>query len=173
MGVLHRNVSDADILIKALADFRDDVGLLIIGEGPDRESLEKLAKEEGVSTHFAGYVAPQKVPEYIKTADIAVIPFRDTLLNRCKCSVRLYEFMAMEKPIIASRVGENTNVLREGRNALLFNPSDLENLKEKMRMALTSSALGKKLAKQARKDVLRYYTWDKLGNDLIKIFNRV
>ena len=82
---------DLDLALRALPEVRQhapEVKLVIVGTGDGLPRLRALAKELAVEkmVRFAGFVDHQYAPAYLATADIALYPYRDTLINRSKCS---------------------------------------------------------------------------------------
>jgi len=88
--------------------------LIIAGDGPERQRLEALAADIGVSRHvdFVGAVPYGVMPEYLAAADIAVLP---SLIEAT--SLFALEAMAMAKPLVATNVGGLPEI---NGNATLF-----------------------------------------------------
>jgi glycosyltransferase involved in cell wall biosynthesis len=92
--------------------------LLIVGDGPARAELEQLAQELhlGDRVRFTGVIARNRVPEHVAAFDIAlqpaVVPYASPL--------KLFEYLALAKAIIAPRQPNIEEVLVDGDNALLF-----------------------------------------------------
>jgi glycosyltransferase involved in cell wall biosynthesis len=86
---------------------------MIVGEGFLEKSLRELVKDLGIEDKviFTGSVPHHKIPEYISSADICVAPFRDTKVTRCKSPLKIVEYMAMGKAIVAGNVGEVRRLL--------------------------------------------------------------
>jgi len=64
----------------------------MVGDGADRTRMETLAKKLDIDATFTGHI--DNIPEAIASADIGTISFRDNMLNRCKCPLRLFEYMS-------------------------------------------------------------------------------
>ena len=102
----------------ASADAPADVRLLVVGDGPARAALERLSSELalGENVLFTGVVSREKVPSYVAAFDIAlqpaVVPYASPL--------KLFEYLALGKAIVAPRQPNIEEVLVHDRNALLF-----------------------------------------------------
>ena len=110
-----------DVLIDAMVALRsrDDLRCVIVGDGPHRKALERRVRRHHLQERvvFAGM---QRSPEsFTKAFDIFVLP---TLISTEHCSNAIIEAMACAKPVIASRVGGNPELVIEGRTGLLVNP---------------------------------------------------
>ncbi len=160
-----------DILIKAVKELKvDDWGLQIIGEGPERKKLEKLAEKSGLAgkVRFLGNIPNEKVPSYLAAADVFVRPSRSEGLGSA-----FLEAFAAGVPIIGTAVGGIPDFLKEGETGLfcrLENPSDLA---EKIDRILEDRGLSLKLAENGRKLVEEKYSWDKISGRVREIYHEV
>lgn len=122
--------------------------LLVVGDGPVRTNLESLAAELGVAhrIRFTGVVSRERVPAYVAAFDIALQP----AVVAYASPLKLFEYLALGKAIIAPRQPNIEEILIDGRNAVLFNAvedgafeSGLARLcnDEGMRKALSDEAL--------------------------------
>jgi glycosyltransferase involved in cell wall biosynthesis len=117
-------------LLQALAVVAKEVpqlSLILVGDGPDRRQLERLARELSVTSHvtFAGRLSEQDTLKEIAASDILVLPsFMEGL------PIVLMEAMALGVPVIASRVAGIPELVEDSRTGLLFTPSDWDELAE-------------------------------------------
>jgi glycosyltransferase involved in cell wall biosynthesis len=65
------------------------------------------------NVRFVGAVEHSNVPSILAKADVGLLPLRDTMHDRCKCPIKLYEYMAMELPIVSVDFGESAYVIRD------------------------------------------------------------
>ncbi len=122
--------------------------LLIAGDGAERESLARTARESGVgdSVEFMGEVSD--VPGVLARADIYVQPsFQEGLPNA------VLEAMAMGLPIVATRVSGNEDVVADGDNGLLVPPGDPEALAAALRRLIADPALAARMGRRSREIV--------------------
>lgn len=129
VGEVNKNKNHS-IIIDAMSDF-DDVWFVLCGRGPLLRDLKKKASIQGVAnrTVFAGYRTD--VADFYKMADIFVFPsFREGL------PVALMEAMASGLKCVASRNRGTNDLLTDSK--LRFDPSNLNELKEKLREAMSS-----------------------------------
>ena len=105
---------------------RPDARLLVVGDGERGEAaaLRRMAARAGVRSlvDVRGWSDRLTIDRAMAAADIAVVPFADTLMNRAKCSVKLLELLQAGVPVVASRVGQAVEYLEGGRNGLLVEP---------------------------------------------------
>jgi sugar transferase (PEP-CTERM/EpsH1 system associated) len=144
-------IKQQDLLIRAFAKIKEPnppIHLLIVGEGPLREVLERQAAELGVASrvHFAGY-QPETAP-YLHAMQVFALTSRSegmpqALLEACVAGV----------PVVASRVGGIPEVIEHERNGLLFESGNEAALGNAIESLLMSPDLARRLAGNARVQV--------------------
>jgi glycosyltransferase involved in cell wall biosynthesis len=143
------------ILIDSVAQLRSegiDARLIIAGDGPLRANLEQHAASRGLSTavHFTG--ALQDVRPVIAMLDVFVLPslFIETFSNAA------LEAMAMNTPVILSRVGGAAEMIQDGDEGFLVEPSELsERLPKLLQQLANDGARKNEMAVRARRRVER------------------
>ncbi|MBP0496115.1 glycosyltransferase family 4 protein [Pararoseomonas indoligenes] len=147
-------------VVRALADAGPGLRpvLHVVGEGPAREGLERLAAEYGVAdrVRFSGLVERDHVPGVVSGFDIALQPAAVDYA----CPLKVLEYMAAGRPIVAPDQPNIRELLEHGRTALLFDPADPDGLwRAAMRLA-GDPALRHALGNAAREEILRRdLTW--------------
>jgi glycosyltransferase involved in cell wall biosynthesis len=103
--------------------------LLLVGDGPLRPGFEDQIRNAGLqeAVTFAGRIAHQDVPQYLAAMDVAVAPYPG-LDEFYYSPLKLFEYMAAGRPVVASRVGQVAEILMEGATGLLFEPGDRASL---------------------------------------------
>ncbi len=152
----------AGVLIEAFARLRDrpNARLLLVGKVYDdlQERLSEAQRPPGAE--FSGFVPPAEVRHYQRCADVLVLPStRELSYDRYTMPLKLFEYMAAGRPVVASRLEGICEVIQHRRNGLLVEPSDPEALAEALRELLDNPELGRALAAQAKEDV-QQYTWE-------------
>lgn len=140
-------------LIRALSSCRESTRLVIVGDGPERRALERLARTQraGRSVIFAGMTS--EVAPFYGMADVFVLP---SLSEGSPCA--LLEAMACGLPVVATRVGGVPEIAADGRSALLVPPSDPTALGLAIDRLLGDPNLGARLGSAARACVLVDHT---------------
>jgi len=149
--------------------------LLIVGDGPMRQPSVEYSKALGIqrSVIFIGNVEHSRVPELLSVSDVAVAPYPKFALNFYFSPIKLFEYMAAGKAVVASRLGQIAEVIINGVNGLLVEPGDVGELATAMTKLLTDDSLRKTLGSAARKTVLQGYTWSKYIRKLVQIYELV
>ncbi|MEM8785649.1 MAG: glycosyltransferase family 4 protein [Pseudomonadota bacterium] len=136
-----------------------NIHFLILGDGPAVPGLKALAKTLGIEdrVHFKGLVSREDMPRYASLFDIAlqprVVPYASPL--------KLFEYLALGKAVLAPRLPNIEEVLTDGQNALLFDDNDVNAFAEGIYRLVTDPVLRTQLGHNARASVVdRDLTWD-------------
>jgi glycosyltransferase involved in cell wall biosynthesis len=118
-----------EILLKVLATLPQSCEAMIVGDGPERESLQTLANELGILSRaqFVGAVASAKLPLLLATMDVVVLPSLTTRHWKEQFGRVLIEAMACGIPVLGSTSGEIPNVI--GDAGLIFKEGSVEGLR--------------------------------------------
>ncbi len=157
-----KGIGDA---IRAVAALKD-VDLVIAGDGPERASLERLAKETGADIRFVGVLTGEEKTAYLRGADAFVLPSRPAKSGREEgVPTALIEAMTHGLPIVASRTGGIPSILDEGECGLLVPPGDPGALCRALDRLAEDDKLRRRLGRRASK-VGALYTWPELAPNL-------
>lgn len=146
--------------------------LLIVGDGPQRETLEGLSAEEGISdlTVFTGSVPHHEIPAWISQMDVAVAPY-DELQNFYFSPLKVYEYMAAGKAIVASNIGQITDCLSDGINGLLYQPGSVTSLATKITQLLDNDGLRNSLESNARASAVADHSWSRNAQSVTELIH--
>ncbi len=162
------------VLLRALPRIRETwplVRVVVAGVGDYLADGQALAQRLGVSSHvvFVGEVPHERAPEYLAACDVFVLP----TLRQEGLPFALLEAMASEKPVLVSRIGGVTSVVRDGVNGLLVRAGDPEALAEGLSRLLADRELARRLARSARDTVLRAFSAEHMVRGTADVFERV
>jgi len=132
---------------------------LIVGTGERAAALKRAAEEKDVAAvvTFLGYVSHEEVPDYVSAADIAVACFEDNRITRCKSPLKIVEYMAAGKAIVASKVGEVQTMLRDV--GMLVKAGSSSALADGIDRLIEDPVLRTTLGDQARARSVALYNW--------------
>jgi glycosyltransferase involved in cell wall biosynthesis len=163
-----------DMLLEAferVARGRDYVHLLILGDGPIREQLEASIARKGLTNRvtITGRVPHAQVREYVAAMDIAVSPHSTFYASPMK----VLEYMAMGKAIVAPDTGNHRDILTAGRTALLFEKGSTSALADALTKLVNNASLRESLGTAARRVIETERTWAHNAREVIDIVNRI
>jgi glycosyltransferase involved in cell wall biosynthesis len=151
-----------DILLKALTFIPQTEAHLIGGTFAECATLKKMAVEEGVSTrvNFYGFVDPASVPRLIRDMDIFIVPAKNTVRMNYVAHIKIYEYMASQRPIVATRLRSIAEEIEDGQTGILVEPGDPQALAEGIRRLISQPALAQEIAQKAYERSQDYH-WEK------------
>jgi glycosyltransferase involved in cell wall biosynthesis len=136
---------------------------LFVGDGDERSETESIIESAGVSAcaTFTGRIEHDKVAAYLDACDVLVAPHVPATDGSefFGSPTKLFEYMAMTRPVIASRLGQMADVIVDGENGLLVEPNDPEALARAIDRLADDEALRARLGAAARQTVIGRYTW--------------
>ena len=135
--------------------------LLIVGEGPMRPQLERMAGEEGLAaeTRFTGAVAHDAIPGYLRAMDAAVVPYASTPGDSYFSPLKLFEYGAAARPVIAADIGEIAHCVRDRETGLLYPSGNAETLSSGLHHILSDRAGAARMGEALRDHVTTEHTW--------------
>lgn len=163
-----------DTVIRALPAIRAAVPgarYAIAGIGSRRAALEALVAELGLgdAVRLLGFVPDETLPGLYNAADVFVLASRRFDLLVEGFGIACVEASACGLPVIATRSGGLPEAVREGETGLLVEPDDPSALAKPVIRVLQDDGLRHKLGSGGRAAVERYYNWDRVTADLIRI----
>lgn len=156
-------------LIEAFSKI-DNGRLVIAGEGPEKENIEKIVKSKKLKNRITlvGQLNKDGVIEYISKSKFVVVP--STCNENCPYSV--IETMAVGKPIIASNNGGIPELVVNDESGFTYKFDDINELAEKMNVLFEDDFLVKKFSKKA-KELSKQYDKEEYYKKIIKIYKDV
>jgi glycosyltransferase involved in cell wall biosynthesis len=152
-----------DLIVEAVAALPETRALIVGGHDkePDLARVKAFATQLDCASRitFTGLVPPAQVATHLRAADVLVLPNpRSAISNAHTSPLKLFEYMAAGRPIVASDLPSIGEVLSDGTNALLVEPGNPQALVAGIRRIMDDPELATRLAAQAAADV-RDYTW--------------
>ena len=119
----------------ALSRGSRSVKLVVIGEGPGRETLEAQARRAGVDAVFTGGLPYERVPAHVAALDVAVAPYASAD-DFYFSPLKVVEYLAAGVPVVAADVGDLRHCVSPGRTGWLYKPGDADGLARAIATAL-------------------------------------
>ncbi|MFA4815247.1 MAG: glycosyltransferase family 4 protein [Candidatus Gracilibacteria bacterium] len=143
-----------------------DFMLHLVGDGPDRKNLGKLAQKLGIEKYirFYGYTMGKDLVQLYKSCDLFVLPSRTEALP-----LSILEACAARLPILATNTGDLRNVVIENVNGHLVEPDDVDELAYYLEYFAGNPHL-EKLGQGSYDLVMQEYSWDKTIQKMLRIY---
>ena len=122
------------------------------------EQVKSEICQHGLEKHvtLVGEIPSSEIPAKLADVDICVHPFPNKVGLAEIYPVKIYEYLAMSKAVVASDLPGVRTLIQDGYNGLLFQPSNPEDLADKLEFLITNPPEREKLAKNARPSVSQY-----------------
>ncbi len=164
-------IKNQKMMIKSLASVREtypNTFLIIVGDGPERNSLEAFVSSLGFSSHviFTGF--KDDVYNYLKTMDIFLL----TSFSE-GTAMTLLEAMAAGLPCIVTDVGGNPEIVEDNETGFIIPNDDEKTLADKICILFKDENLKKKIGKAGRRRFEEHFTVDKMVAAYEKIYDEI
>lgn len=161
-----------DIMLEAFAVAHSEIPgaeLWIIGDGPDKGSLEGLSKRLGIDSHvrFIGAMLPTEIAGWLARCDVGVLATRQDVFLDFSFSNKLSEYIIMGKAVIASRLKTIRHYFSEGALAY-FEPNNPAGLAGQMVLLYKNGDLRARLAERAKQEY-RPIKWEVMKQRYLKL----
>lgn len=163
-----------DILLRAFRELRakrPDVGLVVAGSVAQTDPVRgtpldyaAIVAELGIgdAVRFTGHIPKEHIYDALAAADVLVMPKIDHVLNQVAFPIKIAEYLASGRPVVASRVCEIDQYAKDGQDLLFVTPGDEEGLTKAIGRVLDDPALAESLGlhgRQLAQEVFDYRNW--------------
>jgi len=163
-----------DLVIEVALKLKDVLFLVVGGLESDIENYRNIAQKKNAENFkLVGFVHHKSVPLYLSSADVLIMPYtsRMTIKGGVAAAeftspIKLFEYMASRRPIVATALPSVKEILEDGKNALIVEPNSEDSLYYGIKRALDDRELAERLALQASNDA-RNYTWEERAKKIL------
>ncbi len=163
-------------LIEVASELEDILFLVVGGLEEDVARYKQITEEKGLQNfELKGFVPHKDVPLYLIAADILVMPYTSkmtikggTQAGEFTSPIKLFEYMAASRPIVATSIASVEEILEDGVNSVLVDPDSDNSLSEGIKKVIKDGDLVKKIVKGAATDA-KQYTWEERVRKLLNI----
>lgn len=149
---------------------KPQANLLIVGDGPEYESvknrIDSLGLSDGVT--FSGAVQPDEVPQWLGKMDIAVAPY-PYMEHFYFSPLKIYEYMAAGIPVVATRVGHLESVVSDGINGVLVEAENPKAMADRLAALLDNPGELRRLGAAARQTAEEQHSWLAAVENILRI----
>lgn len=174
--LVHRKGQDR--LIAALPKIRESIPecrLLMIGEGPYREHLEKMVKENGVEDYvqFIGRISYELLPEYLRVGDLFAMPSRSRLfgLEVEGLGIVYLEASAVGLPVVAGDSGGAPDAVINGETGYVVSGNDVDEIAQRCIEILSNDSLRESMSVRGRQFAIKQWRWENWSQRFNELFD--
>jgi len=166
-----RPEKEVETILRALgrlAPHRPRLRFVVVGDGPERGRLERLAAELGVPALFLGHRPNEEMPDLLAAMDVLVCSSRFEGMP-----LAVLEWMAAGKAIVASRVGGIPSILEHDREGLLVPPRDFVEFADAIARLLDDPLERRRLGEAAQRRQRDEFRFDRTISLLESLYERL
>jgi len=152
--------------LKRLTAMGRDMKLIIVGDGPERASLEQFTRELGVQDAVIFTGERLDAVRFFSLFDIFVLPSLSEGI-----SMTILEGMVSNTPVIASNVGGNNELITDGVNGFLFESENLDGLVQTILRVADHPEDARNAVRQSRQKVEREYSFERMVSQYEEIYH--
>jgi glycosyltransferase involved in cell wall biosynthesis len=154
---------------KALMASNDTLRFIFVGEGPDFDKIKGRVPDSLLNKIiFSG--KRSDVESIVNIFDVGVL-LTNTNLHGEGISNSIIEYMALGKPVIATRSGGTDEIVEDQRTGFLISPFNVTELVEKMRILINDAELRSKMGQAGKERIQKCFSIDKMVNKFISVYN--
>jgi glycosyltransferase involved in cell wall biosynthesis len=168
---------DLDLLVESFSEAvqrHPSARLVLVGDGQTRPAVERKVRDRGLerAVILTGPVAHSRVPELLAAADLAVAPAAPVPASRggTGTPLKLFEYMAAGKAVVATALNQAAEVIRDGQTGLLVEAGDAHGFAEAMLGLLSDPAARARLGQNARRHAVEQFSWEQYTRRLEEIY---
>lgn len=161
-----------DVLLYAIPEViknHNDVKFILIGNGPEKEKLEKIVTDKKINdfVFFKGWIDREEIPEKLANSVIGIGPLRLTDVTKGALPIKVLEYMASSLPIIAQKGTLPENILEDGKNGFFI--ENAHELAEKINYLLDNEKARESFMTRS-KEMAKKFDWKNVGEAIINEF---
>ena len=175
IGMAHR----LGVVVKAALKLKEmgenDIRFLMVGDGADRKHVEQLARDAGVTDMvlFLGIQPKAEIPTILASSDVMLVHLRDQPLFRSVIPSKIFEIMAMKRPILIGVDGHARAIVEEAHAGVFFPPQSADALVERLLELRDSPERLADFSEAGRQYVSLNYNRDTLAAEYLELIVKV
>ena len=164
-----------EIILSAAEKVKENsnIKFILLGSGPEKEKLQSIQKHKQLTNvYFFDAVSKTQMPQIVQACDVSVIPLRKLELFLGAIPSKIFENLAMEKPVILAVDGEARELfVNQGKCALYSEPENIEDLVRNVLLLANDSLLRKLLGEKGRVYVEQSFNRNTIAHNFHEILN--
>ncbi|WMT07484.1 glycosyltransferase family 4 protein [Natrinema thermotolerans] len=165
-----KRVGDLISAFCEIANEHEDLELVIVGDGPERENLEQAARETPFAgrIQFKGRVPDKEIPEYYSRASVFVLP---SIWEGHPLT--LLEAWASKTPVVTTNVEGIREFVKHERNGYLVEPKSPDEIAEGIRFLIENQNLKEQIIEKAYSEVVQEFSWESAAQETIRVYREI
>jgi glycosyltransferase involved in cell wall biosynthesis len=164
---IHRGIAESIKSIEILKSRYPDLMLFLLGGSHDFPEIKKMIQKCGVQDMVIAHdkVNYEDVPKYIALCDVGLVPLPDSPIWRHQCPLKLLEYLAMGKVVIATDIPANREIIGKSKCGIYISSADPREIAKAIMYAHDNKEKLKELGSYGRAIIKEKYNWEKVAED--------
>lgn len=162
-----KNVESVLQALPKVIEYFPDLLYIVVGEGPDRERLEKICDELKLRpyVHFLGRIENSLLPALYCASNLFIMPTKgtETVEGTETFGITFIEANACGLPVIAGNTGGVADAVVDGETGLFVDPCNVSEIARAMILLLSDMQYSRKLGENGRRRIETYFNWQNIG----------
>lgn len=171
----HRGLESVIKSLQPVVNEITNFKLVLVGDGSNKQSLMQLADDLNVLDHisFEGWQPAAKLPSYIEASDVCLIPHLKTNHTDNTIPHKLFQYMFMKKPVIATNCIPIERILKETGAGLVYTSNNEIQLAENVLYLYKNSSARAEMSAKGHNAVIEKYNWEFSSKNLIDLYRKI
>ena len=165
----HKGLDDL-LRAMALVDSKHRLSLLVVGGKLNGQIQESLLNKMRSRIREVEYQPHKVMPELLHLCDLVVLPQKKSPISKAQVPAKVFEAMAMAKPIIATAISDLPEILKDC--GIIIKPGDVEDLAKNIQYLVENPRVSHMMGEKARKNCIESYSYEALAKMLIPVFQQ-
>ncbi len=168
-----------DTAVKAMAELKKDdveVQLVLVGNNKSEDPiLNQLIDELKLRdvVHMQGWQDVSLFPSYVEASTVCISPLKRNLHHDTTFANKIFQYMAMGKPVVVSDSTAQANVIKQEDCGLVHKANDHIDLAEKLLQLLENKDEAKRFGNNGKQAVLKRWNWKVTSQELVNLYNNL
>ncbi len=172
---LRRGTDDAIETVNLLREKIPDILLVLVGENKEDIRLKEMVHNLDVTDYvsFEGWQDVSFFPSYICMAGVCISPLKRNPHHDTTYANKLFQYMAMGKPLIVSDCPAQADVVRDTRSGLVFEAGNAADLADKIEWIYCHEEERNQYGENAKQAVFQKWNWEETSKDLVSLYEKI
>ncbi len=170
---LHRGIESVIKAVPTIVKNIPDFKLVLVGKGRNYKDLENLVIKNQIENYvlFEGFQPQHTVPTYIKISSICLIPHLKTEHTDNTIPHKLFQYMLMGKPVLASDCNPLKRIIEDSGTGLIHISGNSEDIAKQINYLYHNPDLMEMMGRKGPKAIEEHYNWDATAENLKELYN--
>jgi glycosyltransferase involved in cell wall biosynthesis len=172
---IHRGLETAVRAMPIVLKKYSQAKLVLVGRGRNQGDLKQLAVKLNIYNNvvFESFQPSEKLPSYISASDICLIPHLKTVHTDNTIPHKLFHYMLLEKPVVATNCNPIQRIIEETKCGLIYENKNSYHMADAVIKLYNNQSLRQQMGTNGRKAVLGKYNWEKTSGNLIEMYKMI